>query len=87
MGVNNFYKKGFLIAVYDEEDQLQVVCDNTAEFARVYKKPMHTAKAIISKLASGRQTTFAYNGKYLTIVLIPLDVSEIEELIKGKVTT
>ena len=81
---NKFYKKGYLIAVYDEEERLQVVCDNVDDFARVYKKPKHVAKSIVHKTTCGKQSNFKHYGESLTIVLIPLDPKEIEELIKDR---
>lgn len=85
MGVNRFYKKGFLIAVYDEDDQLEVICDNTKEFAAVYGKSINNAKGIISKLTNGRQATFQYKDRNFKIILIPLDANEIKEILKGSV--
>lgn len=82
---NNFYKKGYLIAVYDEADQLQAVCDNTEEFATTFNKTIGVAKSIVHKTTSGKQNTFKHGMKNLTITLIPLDLLEIEELIKEKV--
>ena len=84
---NNFYKKGYLIAVYDEAEQLVAVCDNVIEFAEKFKKSKSTAKTIIHKLTCGKQSTFQYHNACLNVVLIPLDASEIEELIKEKVAT
>lgn len=84
---NNFYKKGYLIAVYDQAEQLVAVCDNVEEFADKFKKSKSTAKTIIHKLTCGKQSTFLHYNECLSVVLIPLDTSEIEELLKEKVAT
>jgi thymidine kinase len=84
---NGFYKKGYLIAIYDENEQLQAICDNVEEFASVYKKSINAAKSIVSRISGGKQSTFLNYNEKLTVLLIPLDVAEIEELTKEKVTT
>lgn len=84
---NTFYKKGYLIAVYDQGEQLVAVCDNVDEFASMFKKPKGTAKTIVHKLTQGKQSTFQFYEANLTVALIPLDPSEIEELLKEKVAT
>lgn len=81
---NNFYKKGYLIAVYDDDERLQIVCDNVDEFAKVYKTPKNIAKSIIHKTTSGKQNIFYHCNEKLSIVLIPLDPEEIKELLKEK---
>lgn len=82
MITNTFYKKGYLIAVYDVYDQLIAICDNVDEFANMFNKPKSTAKTIIHKIAERKQTTFFTNsGEKLTVVLIPLSADEIQELL------
>lgn len=84
---NKFYKKGYLIAIYDQSEQLVAVCDNVDEFAANFNKSKSTATAIIHKLTCGKQSTFLHYNARLSVVLIPLDTSEIEELLKEKVAT
>lgn len=82
MIANTFYKKGYLIAVYDVHDQLIAICDNVSEFAKAFNKPNGTAKTIIHKIAEKKQTSFFTNdGEKLYVVLIPLAADEIQELL------
>jgi len=85
MITNTFYKKGYLIAVYNQQDQLVAICDNVDEFANMFNKAKSTAKTIIHKIAERKQTTFFTNsGEKLTVVLIPLAAEEIQELLSEK---
>lgn len=79
---NRFYKKGYLIAVYDASEHIIAICDNTQEFAEYFKMPLDLARPIVHKIASGKQNTFRFNDENFTIALIPLDPKEIEELIR-----
>lgn len=82
MITNTFYKKGYLIAVYNQHDHLVAVCDNTDEFAEMFNKPKSTAKTIIHKIAEKKQNSFFTDqGEKLTVVLIPLAAEEIQELL------
>lgn len=88
MFTNTFYKKGYLIAVYNQHDQLVAICDNVDEFADMFNKPKNTAKTIIHKIAEKKQTHFFTNtGEKLTVVLIPLAAEEIRELLSEKAVT
>jgi len=75
-----FYKKEYLIAVYDEHDVLVDVCDNANEFSKRYNKDIDSARSTIGRISSGRRKFFRHGKINLTIVLIPLDPEEIIEL-------
>lgn len=77
-----FYKKEYLIAVYDTDDNLVGVCDNVKEFAKTYQKDELIAGNIVNRISMGKRQTFYYKGEQLTIFLIPLDPEEILEIQK-----
>lgn len=77
-----FYKKEYLIAVYDTQDNLVGVCDNAKEFAQVYQRRYDVAQSIIGKLSKGKRKAFYHGDKKLTLFLIPLDPDEVKELQK-----
>jgi len=82
---NPFYKKGYLIAIYDSEDNLITVCDNVKEFASAYHiKRIDVAYAIIRRINKGERKSFNFKGEKRTIVLIPLDPKEIKSLTTEK---
>lgn len=77
-----FYKKEYLIAVYDAHDNLVGVHDNVHEFAAAYDKKYDVAQHIVGRLSNGKRKAFYHGTRQLTIFLIPLDPEEIQELQK-----
>lgn len=77
-----FYKKEYIIAVYDTEDTLVGVCDNIKEFARIYHRSYDVAASIIGRINRGERKTFYHGDKQLKLFLIPLDPEEVIELQK-----
>ena len=79
MKKTNFYKKHYLVAVYDEDDQLVAVCDNAREFAKVFGRTQRDADSILSRIAKGERGYFTHNGEKLFIYFIDLEPNEVRE--------
>lgn len=74
-----FYKRNYLIAIYDEDDQLVAVCDNEREFAEMFGMSRGTACSTLSRIFNGERTFIYENGEKRLIYFIPLDPKEIKE--------
>lgn len=79
MKKTNFYKKHYLVAVYDEDDQLVAVCDNANDFAKVFKMEQRVADTTISRISKGERSYFCHNGEKLFIYFIDLEPNEVQE--------
>ena len=79
MKKTNFYKKHYLVAVYDEDDQLVAVCDNATEFAKVFGRTQRDADSILSKIAKGDRGYFLKDGKKMFVFFIDLEPNEVRE--------
>lgn len=77
-----FYKKEYLIAVYDAHDNLVGVHDNVQEFAAAYDKKYDVAQHIVGRLSKGKRKVFYHGERQLKIFLVPLDPEEVIELQK-----
>lgn len=79
MKKTNFYKKHYLVAVYDEDDQLVAVCDNAREFGKVFGRTQRDADSILSRIAKGERSYFLHNDEKLFIYFIDLEPNEVRE--------
>lgn len=75
---NNFYKKKYLIALYDKEDFPVVIADNIADLLKLYSIPVNdqTLNQMTSKIghATKRKDKKIYINKRLVFVhLIPVE--------------
>lgn len=67
------YRDEYLIAVYDEDDQLVTVCYNAVDFALYFDRTLDLAHSILSRLYLGKRKSFRFNGKKLHIEFIKED--------------
>jgi hypothetical protein len=67
------YRGEYLIAVYDEEDQLVTVCDNAVDFAGYFNRTVDLAHSILSRLYLGKRKSFRFEGKKFHIEFIKED--------------
>jgi hypothetical protein len=74
-----FYKKHYLVAVYDEDENLVAVCDNAREFAKVFGRTQRDADSILSRIAKRERSYFLHNDEKLFIHFIDLDPNEVRE--------
>jgi hypothetical protein len=76
-----FYKKNYLISVYDSEDNLIAICDNAKEFAQRFDMERGIADSTISRIKKGERNCFIYKNKKYFIYFIELDQKEVQELV------
>lgn len=79
MKKTKFYKKTKLISVYNEDDVLVALCDNSKDFAKVFKMDQSTADSTISRIAKCERGYFTHNGEKLFIYFIDLEPNEVRE--------
>lgn len=79
MKKTKFYKKTKLISVYNEDDVLVALCDNSKDFAETFKMGQSIADSTISRIADGSRNYFLYNGEKLFIYFIDLEPNEVQE--------
>ena len=79
MKKTKFYKKTKLISVYNEDDVLVALCDNSKDFAKVFKMDQSTADSTISRISKGERSYFCHNGEKLFIYFIELQPNEVQE--------
>jgi|GEM_PF-3910109 len=61
------YKKKYLIAVYDQNDDLVTVCENAKDFAEFFERTEGLAHSILSRLFLKKRKSFFHNKKRLHI--------------------
>ena len=79
MKKTKFYKKAKLISVYNEDDVLVALCDNSKDFAKVFKMEQRVADTTISRISKGERSYFCHNGEKLFIYFIDLEPNEVQE--------
>ena len=79
MKKTNFYKKHYLVAVYDEDDNLVAVCDNAREFAKVFGRTQRDADSILSRIANGIRSYFIHGDQKMFVYFIPLKKEDMKE--------
>lgn len=79
MKKTNFYKKHYLVAVYDEDDQLVAVCDNAKEFAETFKMNLGIADTILSRISNGIRSYFIHGDQKMFVYFIDLEPNEVRE--------
>jgi hypothetical protein len=67
-----YYKKKYLIAIYDEEDNFINIVDDAKEFAEYMKIDKNVADAVLSRLSSTSDNTFGRGKKKVYIYFIDM---------------
>lgn len=74
---NKFYRNQYLIALYDELDNLITICDNAYEFKYFLDIPtIKTSCSMLSKVYLGRIKTVNFRGERLKVHFISLSKEE-----------
>lgn len=55
---SNLYRGKFIISIYNENDDLIAVCDNAADFARLFNKSLKVSISMLSKLFNKKLLSF-----------------------------
>lgn len=78
---NKFYKNKYLIALYDDIDNLITICDNAYEFKDFLDIPTkNTSDSILSKIYLGKIKSVNFRGERLKVHFISLSKKEQGEL-------
>ena len=60
----HIYKKRFILAIYDLEDNLVTVCENVSDFAKYFNKSTIDCHSIISRQFLKKRESFRYRGSF-----------------------
>ena len=78
---DKFYKNKYLIALYDEFDNLITICDNAYEFKEFLDIPtITTSYSMLSKIYLGKIKSVNFRGERLQVHFISLSNKEQGEL-------
>ena len=80
MRSNEFYRKKYLIAVYEEDEWLVGLYDNTRDLAKGMGMKLETAHSAMSRLFRNKQTNLKIDGKRYDVSFIELTDYELEIL-------
>ena len=72
MKVKDFYKKKYLIAVYQDDEWLVGLYDNTRDLAKGMGMKLDTAHSAMSRLFRNKQTHLKIDGKRYDVRFIKL---------------
>ena len=80
MNTKNFYKKKYLIAVYEDDEWLVGLYDNTRDLAKGMGMKLETAHSAMSRLFRNRQNHLKIDGKQYDVRFIKLSNHDLEIL-------
>ena len=72
----NLYKDRYLLALYDGDDELVTVLDNSADLARYLGTTPKTASCDLSRAFAGKQRTVKVGGRKCRIYFIDMEEEE-----------
>ncbi len=80
MKVKEFYKKKYLIGIYEDDEWLVGLYDNTRDLAKAMGMKLDTARSAVSKISRNKQGKVYIDGKGYDIRLIELTDYDLEIL-------
>ena len=72
MNINKFYKKKYLIGVYEDDEWLVGLYDNTKDLAKVNGMRLDTAHSTISRIFHKKRDKLYIDGKAYDVSFIEL---------------
>lgn len=76
----SFYKKKYLIGVYENDEWLVGLYDNTKDLAKGIGMNINTAHSTVSRLFCGKRDKLNINGKRYDVKFIELNDYDLEIL-------